>query len=263
MKTPTVSTTNRNSNKTPKKPESNNTPETKLLQTISQLSNIGEKELSRKNDDVKRMIDYYNNLTDSVENRRNKIYDFNLQYLAILLTASGVLYSIKDKFADWIWIGVCVLLLTQTFFAALIITLYEIQSKYRYPFLNLPEYGNKWKWFYYGNPFITKIDRDVMFPSSNDENTKIPYLNGLEYFVSNYSKENLGKEFEDNLQQLYLLQVHNYYKNQFYLSLVWFRLISLKISVLGFLIVFVVFYLLHRKLSISEFMIGRLNRNVM
>ena len=244
MKKTTVSITKKNSNEAQLNQDNNNDdPETKLLQTISQLKKLSEKELLRKSEDVKKMIDYYNNLTDSVESRRNKIYDFNLQYLAILLTASGVVYSIKDKFATWILLGIITLLLTQALFATLIIILYEIQSKYRYPFLKFPEYGNKWKWFYYGNPFITRIDKNVLFPSKDDEKTKIPYLNGLEHFINNYSKETLDKEIEDNLQQLYLLQVHNYYKNQFYLSLVKLRLISVQVSLLGLFIIFVIFYL--------------------
>ena len=201
--------------------------------TLNNLTKLNKSELTRKNEDIKEMIGYYNNLTNSVEERRNKIYDFTLQYLAILLTASGIVYSYKDKIEGWVLLILATLIFIQSAGAIWIIITYEFQSKFRYPFLKLEKYANKWKWFYYGNPYILKIDRNVFIQSNNDEKNKKPYLEGLKNFVANYSKEKLSDEISDNIQQLYLLQVHNYYKNQFYLSLVRIRLRSLEISILA------------------------------
>lgn len=50
--------------------------------------------------------------------------------------------------------------------------------------------------------------------------TNEPYLRGLHAFLENYRVETLDTEIRNNIQQLYLLQVHNYYKNRFYLQLV-------------------------------------------
>ncbi|MCL4530478.1 MAG: hypothetical protein M1282_13825 [Chloroflexi bacterium] len=203
---------------------------------LNKLRKLSKKDLVRKNEDIKQMIGYYNSLTNSVEERRNKIYDFNLQYLAVLLTASGILYSFKDKIEYWMLIILATLLIIQSLSAIWIIVTYELQSKYRYPFLKLEKYANKWKWFYYGNPFILKIDRNVFVQPNNDELTKMPYLEGLKFFATKYHREQVEDEVSDNVQQLYLLQVHNYYKNQFYLSLVRIRLWSLQLSVIALVI---------------------------
>jgi hypothetical protein len=199
---------------------------------LIKLKKLSKAELVRKNEDVKEMISYYNGLTNSVEERRNKIYDFALQYLAVLLTVSGVLYSYKDKIEGWIFLIFITLIVVQLLAAFWTIVTYEFQSKYRYPFLKLEKYANKWKWFYYGNPYILKIDRNVFVKTNDDEKTKKPYLEGLKNFIINYSKEKLWDEISDNIQQLYLLQVHNYYKNKFYLNLVRIRLRSLQVSIL-------------------------------
>lgn len=58
----------------------------------------------------------------------------------------------------------------------------------------------------------------------------MPYLKGLHYFVVNYSEETLDSELSDNIQQLYLLQVHNYYKNKFFLRLNNYDLLANRVS---------------------------------
>ena len=126
---------------------------------------------------------------------------------------------------EWFWSFLSFLLIN-IFFVFFIIVSYQCQSRFRYPFLKLKKFGNKWKWFYYANPHIQEISRKAVFPSKEFEKTQKPYLEGLREFVKNYREETLDKELSDNIQQLYLLQVHNYYKNKFFLFLVHLRLWS-------------------------------------
>lgn len=37
--------------------------------------------------------------------------------------------------------------------------------------------------------------------------------------MESYANATIDKELQDNIQQLYLLQVHNFYKNKFFLRL--------------------------------------------
>ena len=216
--------------------------ESEISAELEILRKLKRDDLEKKNSDIQRMITYYDGMTNSMEERRNKIYDFTLQYLVILLTASGVLYSYKANITALVLAMLSAVLLIQSITALLIILTYELQSRYRYPFLRLREHGNRWKWFYYGNPYITKIDRNVYFPRYNDTTTTKPYLEGLKFLTSKYAKEKLVDEVSDNIQQLYLLIVHNYYKNKFYLNLVGIRLGGLVMSFVVAALVFIYWY---------------------
>jgi ABC-type multidrug transport system fused ATPase/permease subunit len=192
---------------------------TQINQELSNLENLDDAEIKRKNQEVKEMIQYYNRLTDDIEDRRNKILTFTTQYLVILLTASGITISKQKELGELFWF-IIVFFCIQIVSSVIILIYYVFQSYYRYPFLKLKEYTNKWKWFYYGNEHILKLDRNVFKESRDINKTSIPYLAGLKLFVSNFAKENEKDEIKDNIMQLYLLQVHNYYKNRFYLVLV-------------------------------------------
>ncbi len=205
--------------------------EHEVEEEIARLATLSEEEKSAKNHEVKSLIEYYHEMTSAIEDRRGSIYNFTLQYLVILLTALGVVIASQAGLRNWLLL-IAVLLGLHIAFSLAIIVVFEFQSWFRYPFLKLEKFGNKWKWFYYGNPYVLKISRRAIFPSTRFERTQKPYLKGLKEFAEKYRTETLDQALTDNIQQLYLLQVHNYYKNQFYLALVRIRLWSLKCSVL-------------------------------
>lgn len=210
------------------------------------LLKIDREEKQKKNEEIISLIKYYRTLTEEVETRRNRIYNFTLQFLVICLTAIGILLSLFNGKSNLFFWGLLIILITFIVFSVLIIIIYEFQSGFRYPFLNLKEYGNKWKWFYYGNQYILKINTNPISRKCFNQ-TLEPYLNGLNEFIKNYRKENIDKEISDNIQQLYLLQVHNYYKNRFYLQLTRIRLYLIKfipIIIVIIVIIYVINFLL-------------------
>ncbi len=188
---------------------------------LERLRGLSETDLERKNEDVKSMIRYYNHLTDMVEERRMRIHTFSLQLLAISAALFGVVVSgtaglTPGDFVFWPLVDSLGVLILASLLSGII---YELQSGFRYPFLQLEQYGNQWKWFYYGNPDILRISTRVFLPERDAVRTSEPYLAGLRTFARNYCDETLKTEITDNIQQLYLVQVHNYYKNRFYLQL--------------------------------------------
>ena len=197
----------------------------KISRKLIKLRSLPDELKIEKNDDIKEMIRYYIDLTDKIEDRRVRIHTFGLQLLAISATGLALLFSQYDeiesmdlaKFLIW----PVTLILSVLILSSLISSIFYVrQSWFRYPFLKLKDYGNnKWKWFYYGNEEILKISTNPFSRQRNLKKTLEPYLSGLSNFLSNYKDENLDKEISDNIQQLYLLQVHNYYKNRFYLQL--------------------------------------------
>lgn len=211
---------------------------------IISLSKLSIKEKNCKNKDIKSMIQHYLNLTDKMEDRRTRIYNFTLQYLIICLTGLGLLLSQRNRICDIIFYPIMVVLIIQIIFSGIIIILHEKQSAFRYPFLYLDEYGNKWKWFYYGNKFVLKIKTRVVRPSKRPDQTTNPYLEGLKDFIQNYKDETIDEELSDNIQHLYLLLVHNYYKNQFHLQLTGIRLWSLRVTFVAFLIAIAIIYII-------------------
>jgi len=210
---------------------------------INGLAALTEQEKINKNNDIKSMIQYYHRITEFIEDRRNRIYTFTLQLLTICVAGAGLIISQQVKIPQmWFWVCMSFLVI-QIIFCLVIVFVHERQSRFRYPFLNLDEFGNKWKWFYYGNKEIIKIDSNV-FAKQKPENVFIPYLTGLKEFVRNYKEENLNMEIKHNIQQLFLYQVWNYYKNRFYLQLTNLRMWSLYISALVVLFIIIKFIFL-------------------
>lgn len=212
---------------------------------LDDLTKLKNDELKKKNEDVKYMISYYNDLTDKIEDRRIRIHNFSLQMLAVSLAALAILVTIDSLILNSvckivIWYTTIIVFSILTLSCLLTSCLYVRQSSFEYPFLRMETIGsNQWKWFYYGNKDIQKINRNVVLPTKDPQMTTIPYLRGMEYFVRLYKSEDPRNEIRNNIQQLYLLQVHNYYKNKFYLQLtrIWevSLLIVIVVIILGLL----------------------------
>ncbi len=235
-------------------------------ESIANIDNVLEKELDKeieelkklnpvlkkeKNEDIKSMIRYYNNLTHEIENRRTRIHNFTIQMLAIYVTMIGFLLTQYRKvisasiLGKIIFIEIIIVLSIQIVLNLISIFIYEKQSAYRYPFSNLDKYGNQWKWFYYGNKETLKINTDIV---SEPSATIKPYLQSLKNFVDNYRKEDLNSELVSNIKQLHLLMVHNYYKNQFYLKLTYFQKKSAElwlISIICIILASIIIYFLN------------------
>lgn len=192
---------------------------------LEELVKLDVEQLKYKNKDIKDMINYYNDLTHKIEDRRVRIHNFSLQILAVSLAALIIVVTsdqIKiDSDIKLILFSSTVVIFFVLIVFALVTSLFFIkQSSFRYPFLKLEGLGqNQWKWFYYGNKNIENISRNPICPTKDQAKTHIPYLMGMEYFIRSYTGENPQEEIRNNIQQLYLLQVHNYYKNKFYLQL--------------------------------------------
>jgi len=187
-----------------------------IKKDIKSLKKLSKDKIIEKNNDVKSMINYYRILTDKVEDRRIKHFEFSIQYSILLIAAIALFISVSDKLSHFIYLLLLGIAIIQLLFSIISIGLYTFQSIYPYPFLDMEEFGNKWKWFYYGNKPILQIDDYAITPSKDPSKTTIPYLLGLQNFINSYLHEDDNKSISDNIIHLYLLQVHNYYKNCFY-----------------------------------------------
>lgn len=202
------------------------------------ISALSDEQKNKINNDVKKMIEYYNQRTDQIELRRGRLVEASWQTLTILIAATGLL--IASKLSLIIRGPILIIFIIQIIFALLKLIEFQAQSSYNYPF-NMSSFGNTWKWFYYGNPKFTHINLSPFQSVKSNRKNIIPYLDGFHYFLEKFRKESINTELIDNLQQLYLLQVHNGYKNQFYLRIykydkwanrITFTLISMTLGVL-------------------------------
>lgn len=195
------------------------------IQKLEEITQLKDSSKKNKNEDIKQMIKYYRNMLIEVDDRRTRLNDFNLQILLISVTALALLYTNYQKIfngqlGNIIYLFIIFILMVFALTSLVSIICFSYQSAFKYPFLELKEFGNKWKWFYLGNEEILRINTNLNpFSKKNLKNSLEPYLRGLSIFLNNYEKEDLNKEITDNIQQLYLLQVYNYYKNQFYFQL--------------------------------------------
>ena len=211
------------------------------LNSISILPIEAKKE---KNEDIKSMITYYDGMTKTIEDRRTHSAEFAWQSIAVTITAFGIIFALP--IISFIKLLILLVLGEITIISFIKIREYNAQSAYRYPFLKFNEYGNKWKWFYYGNEYIPKINSSPFIGEKEKNEDRLNYLNGLKLFINKYSQETLDKEINDNILQLYLLQVHNFYKNRFYLRLQDYDQKTpeaLLITIIIYLIIFLLFML--------------------
>ena len=216
-----------------------------INEALNQLTTLSKEDKEKKNKDIIEKIYYYIGLTDKIEERREKIQNFSYQYLAILITATGFLFNYKDKIPNIEFYFIISIIITQIISSSVIIVFFIFQSKYRYPFLEIDKFSNQWKWFYYGNKFIAKINTNPFYSSKKETDTE-NYLKGLNFVVNEYKNENLDTEIKSNIIQFYLLQVHNYYKNKFYLQLFNIRKYSIYL-----IIIIVSIYSLIKIISLS------------
>ena len=155
--------------------------------SLTDLASLPEEKKKEKNKDIISMINYYDGLTKNIEDRRIRLSEISWQTLTISVTALGLIFAIPLISA--LKILLLGLFLTFIFEAIAKIIEYQHQSHFRYPFLEYPEYGNKWKWFYYGNKYIPKINDNPLKPKNNIENDLKNFLKGLNLFVENYSSK--------------------------------------------------------------------------
>lgn len=188
----------------------------KINNDLAKLNGLDKDQKIRINEDIKKMISYYNQLTDQIESRRTRLVESSWQTLTILIAASGLLIAAK---LTWIILYPALIIFgIQIIFAIAKLHEYQAQSGFKYPFNN-SGFGNKWKWFYHANPFIKSINPNPFQKENENQKNLLPYLEGLRFFVESYTNETIDKELQNNIKQLYLLQVHNFYKNKFFLRL--------------------------------------------
>lgn len=219
-----------------------------ISQKLEEITQMNDSSKKNKNEDIKQMIKHYRNMTVEIEDRRTRINNFNLQTLAISVTALVLLISNSQKFnimqlGNILYNFLFLIIVVLAISSVISLVFFQTQSAFKYPFLELKEFGNKWKWFYHGNEEILKINANPFSKKKHWNNTLKPYLIGLSSFLTNYKEEDLNKEITDNMQQLYLLLVHNYYKNQFYLQLTRIWKYSLYIIILLIILTVAIFLL--------------------
>lgn len=200
--------------------------EDEILQECEAIKNLDSTEKIRKNSSVISLIKHYVDMTDKVEDRRCRIHTFTLQTLAVFVAATLVLLSIyvdKNKqMSIWIFWPSLLMFIGQIIFCFYSSLIYQRQSGFRYSFLRdeLQKYGNTWKWFYYASKPIQQIDTHSLITHKGFDVTIKPFLASYKEYLAQYRSETEDTELLNNIQQLNLLRVHNYYKNKFYLQLV-------------------------------------------
>lgn len=187
-------------------------------QVNNDLENLLDLDSSKKKEkltDIKKMIGYYSSITSDIEARRIKLIETTWQNILIILGVLTITYS--TNFPLIIKFYLTFVMGLYLFPQILKVIEYYGQSRFRYPFLQLADLGNQWKWFYHGNKYIKEIGDN---PHINKPERDIKkYLKGLSFFIQEYTNENEDSELRNSILQLYLLQVHNGYKNRWYLRL--------------------------------------------
>ena len=137
-----------------------------MTEILQNLRNLGAEEKKHKSAEIKEMIQYYNHMNVAEADQRTQLYQFTAQYLVIASTALGLVLTQHETILVPVFVTVLLIFGIQIFFAVLLIASYIIQSGFRYPFLKENKYGNKWKWFYYGNQPLLKMSTRIIYPSN-------------------------------------------------------------------------------------------------
>lgn len=218
---------------------------TEKIENIKKLSNEDKEKIYHE---TSNLIEYFNAMSDTAETKRTSIYNSALTRINLFLIFLTVIVTINistgsSKLTQF-FIPVYTVISISVIGELLTVFVYWIQSSSIYVSkdLRLMDYGNYWKRFYYGNPHILKIStsiRECIGKSGKNQNNVfkeeevIEYMNGLNYEIEKFSNESLDEKVINNIQQLYLMQVHNYYKNRYNMKLATINNIFLVVKIIG------------------------------
>jgi hypothetical protein len=85
-----------------------------------------------------------------------------------------------------------------------------------------------------------RISTRVLFRPKEPSQTGIPYLEGLENFAEHYRDEDLRSETVADLTQLYVFQVHNYFKKRWHNHLCRLSSVSVMVSLVYVILAYIV-----------------------
>lgn len=199
---------------------------------IEELNKLDDNQKNDIYNETSELIEYYENMSSKAEDKRNSIYASAVNSLNLIIAFLTLVITINVKMINLvpffipIYVFAAISLINELF----IIVVYWMQSSCKYISKDnrLKSYGNYWKRFYYGNEEILKISTSLknFFKVSGknqnnafDEDSVNAYLRGLNFMIERYSKETNQEKVEKNIKQLYLMQVLNYYKNRYNMSL--------------------------------------------
>jgi hypothetical protein len=100
----------------------------------------------------------------------------------------------------------------------LVLILYLLQARFRYPFLSLERIGNTWPWFYYAS-IDPKVPRWPLPTQKSRLRGAILYAKDLVRFGDRVVSEDETEELRVELQQYFLLLSYQGYVSQFSLRL--------------------------------------------
>ena len=196
---------------------------------ISELNDGEKEEIYRETSEL---IEYYENMTSKAEDKRSSIYNsaINSSNLIIAFLTLVITVNVKNSDLSLYFIPVYAFLGLSLLNALIVMIVYWMQSSCKYVTKDnrLKDYGNYWKRFYYGNEEILKISTSlknfnkVSGENQNnafDEESVEAYLCGLNFMVKKFTNETINEKVENNIKQLYLMQVLNYYKNRYNMCL--------------------------------------------
>ncbi|MEO0198410.1 MAG: hypothetical protein ABIM18_03925 [candidate division WOR-3 bacterium] len=193
---------------------------------LKRMKSLGIEDKNRLFEYVIWMIEFQTSLTQDVERRRENLYHFTY----LLLGGGVAIYSwLFNKVpSSFICYFLAIPYLVPLIF---VLILFEVQSGYFYVTKEIDRdrnynvYGNQPNWFYYGNKEILKIKTSLVYSLPFFRNKVTgnldAFLSGLRKSVEEFRKdaESVDVRLEKAIKQFYVLQVHNYYKNRFYLQL--------------------------------------------
>jgi hypothetical protein len=100
----------------------------------------------------------------------------------------------------------------------IVLVVYMIQARFRYPFLYLRKVGNAWPFFYYAT-ISSEVSRNPIQTGSQLLSAARYYADDFITFTTKAVAETSEDELRNELQQYYLLIAYQGYVNQFSLTL--------------------------------------------
>lgn len=199
---------------------------------VKELNALDERQKDDIYNEASELIEYFENMSSKAEEKRNSIYASSVNALDLIIAFLTLIITINVNnkelvpFFIPIYTFAAISLINEFF----VIVVYWMQSSCKYVSKDarLTDYGNYWKRFYYGNAEILKISTSLknFFKVSGktqnnafDEDSVVAYLSGLNFVIEQYTKEKSEEKVVKNIKQLYLMQVLNYYKNRYNMSL--------------------------------------------
>jgi hypothetical protein len=155
-------------------------------------------------------------ITDQIVGICQQILSFGAAGLALTIGFIDKIKQFSVPVQKWLAV-VGIFYFELVILSLIVLILYMLQARFRYPFIYFRKIGNAWPFFYYSS--ITPVPRSPLQTRKQRFDSAVAYSNDFARFTDRLFTEDIKAKLRVELQQYFLLMSYQAYVHQFSLRL--------------------------------------------